>query len=760
MIACVDDPSKVRESNERNNCKAAPGKLTIGAAGGTAEAPAELIAADLAAGKLTAAQALEYRVLSRFGDPALPARYAGAAGDHEDDGAMRAAASGWAGLSKAQRKRIGKYFQPFALRSALEADPASVSKRKGKGGSKGKRSAEGDDEIADDVAPEVCDSDYFKVRSWSNVTAAGGKVRLHWETSNTEDGKAAKALVGDVTRAYARFKQMLGREPLSDAKVDCYHGPDGALDVYVTDVHYKAGVTVPSTQSNVNDGQCQGYPAFIGADPKHPSFKLGFTVVHELFHAFQMAYPYRAGCKDAVWLDEGSATWAAHLIYPSDQTEHLFSAAIQYPDNGLGDYTSWVFFLWAHQRFGDSAVRKSYEALRQRDSMDAVNGAIGTFRKEFLDFARHGWNQAPFPSFVEWDQLATLPRPHYEDVVPRHLFLAGQKERTAYAKFELRALSRDYKRYVITDEKVRRLTFNNVLHTNPDAQIGAILTFADGSQRFEDWSRKEKVRFCRDQPEQDVRELVLVYASSIAANRYTPGDRLIDGTPELQLADSCEDLPWHFKVLSGQMKTTVDGSRPGDTAVGLCALDGYATRDVVDFTAAAAGAGFQAGKHVLAKGAYGSMLSGEFSIHADQPTSLHTLTGCKGWDDGSPITKCTATHADNYKLGHDVGATLLADSRDAAEATVQWWLPPAIAGFFDANDSVCNVGQQHNHVDEELVQSKASMRELESGRPVTLTHSGSMAWGPLDVRGEKGSLSYEWEFELRVQRVKADGSPL
>ncbi|MBO9533098.1 MAG: hypothetical protein J7513_09020 [Solirubrobacteraceae bacterium] len=778
VIVCLDDAAKVRERSESNNCRAARQPLTIAApstdpATAGAAAPAARIAAELAAGKLTPAKALEYRVLARFGDPKLPAQYAGDPGDAEDDGVLREAASAWADLPKPTRKAIGEYFLPPPVRQALEQDPSALVRAKGgKGAKRGKRNAAADrlgddsgvDAADEDAAPEVCATEYTRVKTWDNVSAAGGKVRLHWERSKPEDGAKAKALVGDVTRAYARFKQMLGSEPLSDANVGCYHGPDGALDIYVTPVWYKAGVTVPSAQSDQHEADCEGYPGFVAADPDHPRYRLGYTIAHEMFHAFQMAYRYKAGCKDAAWLDEGSATWAGHLIYPADNAEHLFKFVLQYPHDSIeNDYHSWVFFLWMEKRFGDAAIRTTYRSLKSTDSTAAVDQGVG-LRKEFLDFAKAGWNQEPEASFAAWDGLATVP--HVTEgfpsgpVVPVNFHLAGQKERTAYSKFSLRALGRDYKRYPVTDEKLRSLTFKNPLAKNPNVKIGVYLTLASGAVRWEDWSGKDEVKLCRDQPEQDVRDIVLVYANATPAEQFSPADVLIAATPEWALKDSCEtDLPWHYEVLWGQLTYHVEGHRPGNANDGLCVLNGFETRDKVDFVGAADGSGFKPGENVFAKTGNGEEIEGDFGITAEKPTRAHVLDGCKGWDNSGPKTQCHATHNDDMGP-FEIGFRMTAESRQAQVATLRWGIPPAIAGFFDADDSVCNVGTLDHYLDDpEMYESDVLMTDLAGTKPFTVSLSGDWSWtGPGDL-GDKGTLTYSYEAKMRLQRVNADGTP-
>lgn len=744
VIACVDDPGKIRERSERNNCRVAPGRLIVQAAGVEAKSARDLIAADLAAGRLKPDTALAYRVFAEFGDAHLPSRYAGAATGQDDDTVMREAASRWKTLSPSVRRQIGQYFLPPPARDALAA-------RKTKAKAK----------AADAGDPVECMSDQFKPKAWTSIPAAGGKIRLSWLKERPEDGAQAKAMAADLTTAYARFKQILGREPLSDAKVKCYHGPDGALDVYIHPISWKAAVTIPASLSTDTKADCEGYPGFIVANAHNATFSTRFTLAHELFHAFQMSYHYAAGCEDSTWLDEGSANWAAHSAFPLDDSEHFFTLRLEFPngDITLGDYESWPLFLWMEKTLGDGSIRKTYEALPKQDALHAADTGMGTWRQKFLDFAKHAWNRAPYTSFADWDRLTYDLRPHYQPVVPVHLFLAGQEKRTAYAEFNLSPRGRDYKQYQVTDDQLREITFKNPLAGQPDARIGAILTLADGSTRWEDWSGKERVRMCRDTPQQNVTQIVLVYANSQLDKMFSKGAG-INGTPEMQLRNTCDDLPWHFEVLWGQLTYDVDGWRPGNSPDGLCGLDGFETRDQLHFAAAADGQGYTPDQNIVARQKVGSGLEGTFKIHAPVASFDHILKGCKGWDDGGPKTSCTATRHDPKYGGFDVGFTLSAESRDAQEATLRWWVPPAIAGYFDADDSVCNVGTLDNSVPVgELTESGVLMSDLESGKPITLTQTGSKTWNA-DNHGHPVVLGYTWEFKMRIQRVNADGSPL
>lgn len=776
VIACIGETTKRGSTKPAKDCRAAKAPVNVVATVAAAATPAALIAADLAAGRLKADQALAYRVFAVFGDDRLPAKYAGGAGvgtaAEGDDGVMRELASAWGSISPALKKQVRKYFLPPALRDATTAELKAGGAKRRKADKGTKQATRAQAPAADDFVEEpdpgdageeepaldesVCDTEYFKPKSWNSLSAAGGKIRIAWRTNRPEDGKDAKAMAADLTTAYAKYKALLGREPLSDATVDCYHGPDGALDVYIDRVTSKSALTVPSIQATGMQADCEGYPGFIVTNPTDATLSMRFILAHELFHAFQMSYSYESGCADYAWFDEGSANWAAHSVFPTDDSEHLWDTSLLAPNSDIADeYYSWVFNLWMEQTRGAASIRRTLERFESQPSaIKAVDGAIGTWRKSYLDFAKHGWNQAPFPSFQQWDRLATKPR----DVPESNLFLAGQKTRTAYAEFSLGQRARTYKRFPLTDDKIRELTFKNTLADQPDARIGAILTLAGGGQRWEDWSEKESVRFCRDEPDQNVTEIVLVYANAKLTPKFE-SDGWITGTPELALRDTCETLPWHFKIQSATLTTHLDGSYPAGASQ-ACPSDGFLIRDQVTFTAAAGAQGFDPEKNVVKqRNARSDLLDGRFQAKAPDATWNHTLTGCK-YPFQPEVQKCGATRTEHATGDWTLGFSLQAESKKAKTATLTWYVGPIIGGYFDADDSVCNVTSIDQIIeDDTLVESQVSLEQLQSTKPFTLTLQGKTSWDR-DSRGKQFSLTYDWDYAITLQRVNPDGSPL
>lgn len=750
VIACADDPSRVRERDERDNCAAAPGALTLTAGADPARTSTALIAADRSAGRLSAEQALAYRALAVLGDPALPARYAGDLGPEEDDGVLREVADAWPTLSRATRRTLARALRTPPARDAGARKPS------------GRRARAAQDE---DPNADVCTRDVQATVKWKSVPAAGGKVRIHWDPDHPEWGKDAASIAADISVAYPRFKQIMGVEPISDGSTPCYHGPDGALDIYLDDdLRGADGITVPAEMRKYSSPDCEGMASFIIARPTSHSFTVRFAMAHELFHAFQNAFPVKYGCADATWLSEASANWAAHAVFPTDDSEHFFTFFMDDPDTrpDLRSYHAWPLVLWMEKTFGETSIRTAYQALAKQDSVHAVDTAIGGFRKSYLDFARHAWNTAPMATFRDWDRYTAHPLVKARsDMEPVHLFLLnGQKERSAYPKASLGERGREYHPFTITDDRVRELTYRNPLAGDADFRVGAILTFADGSTRFDDWSGKPTVKFCRDRPDQNVTSLVIVHANASLANTKADGyqgSHVISGEPELKLRDSCgEDFPLHFRILNATLQTSTDGSKSasGDHLCGSIAglpISGHQT-----FTAATADDDFGPDNDVTLDD-HGRM-SGELYVRAPA-VFTYDLKGCKVLPD--PPQSCTTSF--ERPAGGDgtwsIGFSLEAPSKDAPEATLNWALADPSIGFFDADDDVCNVQEFWHPLAAEKQRTTVPMELIRGTAPFAVTLEGNDQF-TTDSYGKPASLAYSWKSVLTLQRVDAAGNPL
>jgi hypothetical protein len=725
VLACVN-----------RSCAVAKGRLTITAAADPAKTSQALIDADLKAGKLSAEKALTYRVYAVIGDDRLPAPYAGDASADEDDGVMREVADQWPKLSKATRR-------------ALAPDLAPPPLREGK--APRKRKARASD---DEPSEGSCVIDGYKAMTWKSVTAAGGKVRINWDPMHPEDAQNVNQLAADITTAYARFTQIMGREPLSDFKSSCWHGKDSALDIYLDQgLRGAAGITVPVEMRTRYTPDCDRAASFIIARPRSVDFTERFVVAHELFHAFQNAFVEHKGCQEYKWFDEGAANWAAHSAFPTDDTEHYFTALMTDPGFGLDyrDYASWPFVLWMEKTFGERSIRATYEQFGTAASLPAIDAAIGGFRAHWLDFAKNAWNQEPVPTFKDWDRYTAAPR-----IDSVHLFLAGQHSRPANVPADVGERGRAYHPFAVTDDKIRELVWRNPLSGDPDFRVGAILTLANGQTRFDDWSGKERVSYCRDKPEEDIASMVVVYANSslLPHGQY----HRVQGNPELGLRDSCDGLPWHFKVLNATLQTHAIGGKTGSDDQLCGSLAGLPIHGQTDFTAARADDDFSLDHDVKAN-SFGALI-GEISVRAPAKFS-YTENGCQGLDSGGAIVPCSKAF-DRFAGGDgnwSIGFSIDAASKDAGTATLTWALSAPEIGFVDFTDDVCNVQDIWHPLTPGKNKQEVPLATFAGTDLFALTLKGNEQYSE-DSYGRPATLAYDWTYVMTLQRVDENGNPL
>lgn len=740
LLACADDPGRVRERKEANNCRDA-GPLTV-TRPEAAKSSQALIAADLETGLLTEPEALVYRAFAAFDDPRLPAKYRGDAAADPDHGVFRELADAWASVPVKLRRKV----------APLMAPPRQVPASSGTGQAAG-RSA-GADEADEDGE---CVIDGYGSRDWKSVSAANGNVVVHWDPEEPGHGAAAQEIAGYATAAWTHHLRVMGRPPLSDADVPCYHGPDGAVDIYVRpDIPRAIAVTMPSAMTPTRTPDCDGMPSFILTEPKGTrNLSLRFTIAHELFHAFQNAFVESGGCADHRWFDEGSANWAAHSTFPADQSEHLFSYTLRFPDTDLAiqDYHSWVFVLWMQKTLGEQSIRSVYTHGERVPAIQAVDRALGDWRKRFLDFARHAWNTAPVKSFAEWDGVAERPRSQDSGPITElNLFLAGNKKRTAYLPTSLAPRSRNYHPFAVTDPKLREIVFRNPFAGNPNYRVGAIITLTNGTTRFDDWSGRSSARYCRDNPSEDIAKLVVVSGNTSMAKPFSGGH--VQGKPELSLRDSCEEFPWRFEVLAGSMKTQTIAEMPASGQHVCGSIAGLPIGGIRDLSVSTTKRLLDP-KNVVSKQSNGSLRGGIYTKGTGG--WFDTLDGCENLYE-TP-RECHTTRDNPLSGGWTIGASIEAPSASAQTATLRWAIPDPDVGFFDADEEVCYVFEIWKALDADEDRQQIPLSKLKSGNPVTLTFKGSGDW-TADQRGAPAEIHFEWETTLTIRRVDEDGKPL
>lgn len=737
VLACADDTRRVRERDERDNCTAR--KLTVAAEGSTPSARS-LIDADRKAGRLSAEQALTYRVFAEFGDRRLPVKYRGDDGGEADESVIREVSAAYPTMSRRAKRTLYPFFLP---------PPAKGSWANLKSGALAS-AAQDDEEFEEDT----CDSEQLAGKEWGTASGAGGKLRIWWLKDNKEDAARAPQLLRELaTIAYPRMKAAMGRDLKSDASSPCFHGPDGALDIYLIPRIAKGrAMSIPSAQSPKNNLICDGTASFIVAESGYRPPKR-WDLAHELFHSFQYLFPYQGDCRDYLWFDEGSANWGANMAFPNDNDEHFYNYFLWYPERSLPteDYGSWVFDLFLERTVGRDAIRGIYEEFGRQAAVPAIDKAIGGFRKRWKEFTKYAWNRDPIAgsSFQAWDAIPDRPLAGYQkEMEPQHLFLAGQKQRTAYARAGMDRLARQYHWFTVTDDKLRELKFVNPQPGDEDFGVQAIVT-VNGQQRVEDWTGRRTVTFCRDKGDQNVTELVLMYSNA----KREEGQR-IDAEPELRLRDECEGFPYRYKVLSASFREFTQGA---SAATHPCsALSGI--RGSSEFKGTL-GTPLLDAENRLERSRFGDV-SGR--IYAKVPAQWNNvLHGCIQTDD-LQIQPCSTTKTETPRPTGDwkIGFSVRADSADAKTATATWAVSNPSVGYFDADNSVCNFTELWKGLEYETSQEQISMEKLADTAPQTYTFTGGPRHFDTTTSVRDATLDYDWSYTVTVQRVDEQGLPL
>jgi hypothetical protein len=375
---------------------------------------------------------------------------------------------------------------------------------------------------AQNDAPASCATDAFR----DFAMHAGSNVDV-WYDPGTEGGEAAAARVaGQIDgKIWPAFSGLLGRTPPPDDGQACFHGPDGKLDVYLTTARKVGPISVPrgtvAFAHPFSGEPCAARePDYLVARPGAPRW----VIAHELFHAFQAAYGRAQHCIFYHEWEEATATWAGDFVYRRDNIEHNHPGGIERPEINLDfwGYGTWVFPYYLTKKYNDPKIIRRIEEAGEVYPSDAhVDQAIpGGFRERFPEFALYAWNQAPLPrtdkikrSFRQWDDIPHVPRPGKKPVKVRKLRLGGAKSRTEPWPARLRVLGRDYRHYSVVDDKLRYIRFDNP-SSDPNFGVTAFVRLARKGWRVQTWTARNDVEFCRDYPDEDVRELIVAFSNA------------------------------------------------------------------------------------------------------------------------------------------------------------------------------------------------------------------------------------------------------
>ena len=405
-----------------------------------------LIASALAQNRISAEQALMYRVFAMFGDPRLPAEFAGAPDGAPDHQLLRQVSGALPTLSQPARDALVPFLLPpiyaeswFAQQLGLPA--ASVASQKA-------QPAAAKDKRPGAITSVNCEAATL-TRFWRTLTTA--HFNIHYIQLGSDEfydayhRKGAETIAAVVEEVYAAETGLLGRFPLADTNEAC-NGGDGALDIYLTSL----GSSDTRGATTTYPDRCNKVPSFIAINAGDPAIAAASSgigdarretkaiVAHEFAHVLQFAMDRAGnafGCDEYEWLDEATAEWAMDFVDAtwnredganptngnyrrsgSFYSQYLYSDhmnSIEKPglagDPKKNGYADYIFFQYLARKYDPQTIKLVFDETTARRSVEAVEAALaskGGMKAVWPEFALTLWNDAAnqnLDDFSRWD---------------------------------------------------------------------------------------------------------------------------------------------------------------------------------------------------------------------------------------------------------------------------------------------------------------------------------------------------------------------
>ncbi len=390
-----------------------------------------LIEQALAQNRISAEQALIYRVYASFGDARLPAEFDGAAQAAPSHLLMREVSGRLASLSQAGQDTLLPFVLPPIYAESWHAQQL------GQGAGTGQAAA-----APQRMRPLSAGAGGRARPLFFNVNCAQAALPSIWLRRTTAhfniyylnpgaqgDLRAqnvTEAVAAVIEEVYASLTGVLQRFPISDLNLAC-NGGDGAYDIYV--LGWSQGGT--AAEVTTYPGACENSASYMSVNSLHSHFngaagqpanaehrrKVKHLMAHELMHALQFTVNRSAACDEYVWIDEATAQWATDHVDPTYDQEDGFDKqtraatrtgeyllrylgsdhmeTLEKPGRGQSaterGYAGYLFFQYLARRYTADTMRQILDAQASHASIEAVAAAL----------AAHGGMKAVWPDFAQ-----------------------------------------------------------------------------------------------------------------------------------------------------------------------------------------------------------------------------------------------------------------------------------------------------------------------------------------------------------------------
>jgi hypothetical protein len=439
---------------------------------------------------------------------------------------------------------------------------------------------------------------YGELARWSNRFVAGTNVRI-WIKGNQSDLDMYAPMIKQIwDELPSYFPHPLpddGPDPLSqsdphpsqtnpDEAIDIYLMRGGELDIRCAEktgpfpsCHMMmgaggvAGAAEARRDRATRPGRKSGY---VLADIGRPNNELIDAIAHEITHASQRQYDSEELAYSG-WLPESTATWVGFKIvkkfnleptyeYGRLDTDAFFRTLHVNLPRAAVEYSSYLFFFHASIELGDRIVEKVWEKAVLAEGIRAVEQAMN-LDEIFPRFTVRNWNQDGLTDSWRYntavrgdDSFPSRFRPG--ELVNTRFEGPGNDELTQ----PVPPLAARYYRFTFVDS-IRKVTFENLFQGQQNAHVWALRKIGSDWKDPEDWTASTVKAFCRDEPTENINELVIIISNTKVAERirgrvesdFPSGPRpivnaedvgcpLIEGsaTSKLRLRDDRQDMSY------------------------------------------------------------------------------------------------------------------------------------------------------------------------------------------------------------------------
>ena len=582
-----------------------------------------LIAQALAGGRITAEQALSYRVFALFGDPRLPAELDGAPSELADHLLMREVSGRLPTLSQTTQDMLRPFMIPptypeswFAqqARPTVAALSANVKKRA--------------DLTINCFFGQAQLGALRRSTAHFNVHTVFGDDLLRGDDDKPTAETVSEFIASVIEDVYQSETSLFKRFPLPDTNEPC-NGGDGAVDVYV---HPLVGRMKSITVAYPN--RCEAVPAYIVVNSSELFLSFGIArsvplatkkkewksyIAHEFAHVLQFGIDRSAGCDDYKWLDEATATWVmdhvdatanfedggerkstplfnragrfyANYLYNDHRVSIEKSLRESNPElNGYGDY---IFMQYLARTYSPDTIKQIFDATETQGSVEAMASVLtskGGMKAVWPEFAKTLWNDDVGKLFDDWSRLdrydfglaaiysptamtaATVASTQLKALrvdqkgQPRATFVLLDNALDFPGEYyEVQPRSMFYEHLKFTDASVHSVLLVNPVAILPNRdfmKVQAVRKIAGKWQAAEDWTADPTKSLCLDKKDERVEELLIIVSNS-EANRGVEEPFRIPKIFPMRLSTSNVGC-WRWSGTASTEKTYDDGSLSG-----------------------------------------------------------------------------------------------------------------------------------------------------------------------------------------------------